>query len=205
MTQTIEQLQAKNAELAAEVARLKATPPNQRQDLHCVVSDISAECRELRQQLAIAEAHNARLREALENHSGNYKLSKAECAVINDLLDKPASREALDAYVAEKVKELFIPVRIDYGDGDGDVAFGNDHQVRRLKKWLDKFFAQKQQISELAAELLTIEQETAEAIAKYLLHQKINQLVEDDYTEGLESGFGYAEDGVRSGAWKEFK
>lgn len=47
-----------------EIERLKTTPPDQRQDLHCVVSDISAECRELRQQLALYSAENSGLHEA---------------------------------------------------------------------------------------------------------------------------------------------
>lgn len=56
-------------------------------------------------QLAASQLHAKQLREALENHSGNYKLSKAECKIINDLLDKPHDTSALDAYVSEKVKD----------------------------------------------------------------------------------------------------
>ncbi len=59
---------------------------------------------QLRAQLAASQLHAEQLREALENHSGNYKVSKAECKIINDLLDKPHDTSALDAYVAEKVK-----------------------------------------------------------------------------------------------------
>ena len=59
----------------------------------------------MQQDLAASQLSEKRLREALENHSGNYKLQKAECKVIDDLLSQPTSTEALDAYVAEKVKE----------------------------------------------------------------------------------------------------
>ena len=65
----------------------------------------------LKTQLAESQAYAEQLREALENHSGNYKLSKAECKIINDLLDKPHDTSALDAYVAEKVKEALSTIK----------------------------------------------------------------------------------------------
>lgn len=72
-------------------------------------SERQANC-ELTEQLAAEQLNNKLLRKALENHSGNYKLSKAECSVINELIDKSASTETLDKYVAEKVnaKQLLI-------------------------------------------------------------------------------------------------
>lgn len=53
----------------------------------------------LQKQLAAEQAKNVGLREALENHPGNYKLSKDECAKINALLDAPSDDSALEAIV----------------------------------------------------------------------------------------------------------
>ena len=46
-----------------------------------------------------------------------------------------------------RLKEITIPVNIDYGDGAEEVAYGNKHQAARLKKWLDKYFSQKGQLA----------------------------------------------------------
>ena len=54
-----EQLAAATAErdrLRAEVERLRSTPPDQREDLHCVVSDLTRECDQLRARVAEPEA-----------------------------------------------------------------------------------------------------------------------------------------------------
>ena len=47
--------------------------------------------------------------EALENHSGNYKLSKSECVTHNAAID--ALREALNASLAEQptTQPLVVP------------------------------------------------------------------------------------------------
>jgi chromosome segregation ATPase len=52
---------------------------------------------------AESEAREAKLREALENHSGNYKLTKAECAEINAVIQQAESQNdtALREYVAK--------------------------------------------------------------------------------------------------------
>ena len=59
------------------------------------------------QRIAELEAEVMRLREALENHSGNYKLSKTECRVINDLLSTPFTPTALNELI-EKVERRTI-------------------------------------------------------------------------------------------------
>lgn len=114
----IEQLQAKNAELTAEVELL-------REDKRSLYQNYEQQ----RQQLAIAEAQNVSLREALRNlddycdpanHTSFCECDPTvgyQCAVCHwpliqevaearEALSLPASREALDAYVAEKVKEI---------------------------------------------------------------------------------------------------
>lgn len=74
---------------------------------------------DLRDQLAAEQAKNVGLREALDNHSGNYKLSKEECAKINALLDPPSDTSELEAYVikaGEKMQEKCCVAlrRLDY-------------------------------------------------------------------------------------------
>ena len=114
MTQTIEQLQARVRELEERICDLTACkwpdaytviPVKINGQLHATSQAINNEINSLRQQLAASQAYAEQLREALENHSGNYTLTKAECKVINDLLDQPTETSALDVYVAEKVKE----------------------------------------------------------------------------------------------------
>lgn len=54
-------------ELEREVERLKTTPPDKREDLRCVVSDLCGQVREARAERDALQADNARLLEALEN------------------------------------------------------------------------------------------------------------------------------------------
>lgn len=156
--------QAARADLVAENERLKATPPDQRQDLHCVVSDIAAECRELRDQLTAthtalaaveeknmqlsadftihyaqslnvarrlieSQARETKLRDALENHGGNYKLSKGECAKVNALLDAPrddsALREMIAGVYAECAKACRKEADVIVVDGKEERAYNN--------------------------------------------------------------------------------
>ena len=119
MTQTIEQLTARVRELEEENARLKEieqtndTLLDQLGDKNAALLDEVASQKHCyaeavahyEKQLAASQAYAEQLREALENHSGNYKLSKAECKIINDLLDKPHDTSALNAYVAKRVKK----------------------------------------------------------------------------------------------------
>ena len=88
------------ADLVAENERLKATPPDQRQDLHCVVSDIAAECRELHDQLtaartalAAAEADNERLRDVINMWVGIASNCSIEsgCCHCGDSMNNHAS------------------------------------------------------------------------------------------------------------------
>lgn len=145
MTQTIEQLTARVRELEEENARLNSSPTIEA--CRQMIRDKAViEASTLHEQLAAEQLNNKLLREALESV---IKVHGYESGIPVEAISTQASTEALDAYVAEKVKEAYIPVTIDYGDGAEDVAFGNEHQARRLKKWLDKFFAQKEQIATL--------------------------------------------------------
>lgn len=139
----IEQLTARVRELEEENARLKAECDDIKQVQF--PRKLDAVAAGWKKQLAAAQADNNRLRDAL----GAFAHRFPESEVARDALASPSDTSALDAYVAQKVKEAYIPVTIDYGDGAEDVAFGNEHQARRLKKWLDKFFAQKEQITTL--------------------------------------------------------
>lgn len=115
----------------------------------------------MQKQLAASQLRETQLRDALQTYIDEHEECQDEddwmammCSieahhVADEALALPADTSALDAYVAEKAKAAYIPVTIDYGDGPEDVAYGNEHQVRRLKKWLDKLFAQKEQIATL--------------------------------------------------------
>lgn len=104
------------ADLVAENERLKATPPDQRQDLHCVVSDIAAECRELHDQLtaartalAAAETRETKLRDELEKIAclGNGNMhgnSTVNCMAI-DALAQPRDDSALREMIAGVCEE----------------------------------------------------------------------------------------------------
>jgi len=52
------------------------------------------------------EAQIVGLRDALDNHSGNYKLSKEECAKINALLDTPSDTSALESMISKAGEKL---------------------------------------------------------------------------------------------------
>lgn len=158
MTQTIEQLQAKNAELEKEVESLTSgimcedcgdtgwqenavegryvcscvaeTEPYQllekevarlkeeENHLDGVVANWKETAVKLNKKLAIAEEHNMRLISALvatrDDLELRMKLAEDDSLNISnsvldqmlDAIDIPASREALDAYVAEKHTEL---------------------------------------------------------------------------------------------------
>lgn len=119
-------LEATIAEKDAEIERLKSTPPYQRQDLHCVVSDISAECRELRQQLVAEQAHIEVLREALEEIA-NWLV----CAPIASAIDMAQSFPHMYS-VAEKSLAI---------QSSTDALREHDEQVKaefieRSGKWL---------------------------------------------------------------------
>lgn len=120
----IEQLQAKVAELGAEVERLKRTNSsyanltkaqesqltNLRQRLYqlkgadsAIDSERQANC-DLTEQLAAEQLNNKLLRDALEFLNARI-VTMDLGGVVERALSPPASTEALDKYVAEKVKE----------------------------------------------------------------------------------------------------
>jgi hypothetical protein len=91
-----------------EIERLKATPPDKREDLRCVISDL---CRQVQErdaklasseQLAAEQLNNKLLREALE---AVIKVHGYKSGIPVEAISTQASTEALDKYVAEKVKE----------------------------------------------------------------------------------------------------
>ena len=121
-TDVIEQLQAKVAELGAEVERLKRTNSsyanltkaqesqltNLRQRLYqlkgadsAIDSERQANC-DLTEQLAAEQLNNKLLRDALE---AVIKVHGYESGIPVEAISTQASTEALDKYVAEKVKE----------------------------------------------------------------------------------------------------
>ena len=60
----------------------------------------------LREQLAALAEQNEKLKGALENHSGNYKLTRAECASINAILSLPdLATPVLNRIRAEAMEE----------------------------------------------------------------------------------------------------
>jgi hypothetical protein len=66
------------------------------------LAEMNAEIKRLNKNLlwsmqctAESEARERQLREALENHSGNYRLTKAECLAVNALLEQPTDATAL--------------------------------------------------------------------------------------------------------------
>ena len=65
-----------------------------------------SEWEKMQEQLAALAEQNAKMREALENHSGNYKLTRAECASINAILSLPdLATPALNKIKAEAYRE----------------------------------------------------------------------------------------------------
>ena len=67
----------------------------------------SPKVKTLTAQVAALELEVARLRNALENHSGNYKLTKDECRKMDALLSTPFSPTALNKMI-EKVEKITI-------------------------------------------------------------------------------------------------
>ena len=90
MTQTIEQLTARVRELEEENARLNGRP-----------IPLST-WQKMEQQLAASQAYAEQLREALELLN---KVSNIGCDRVEKALALPRDTSALDAYVADKVKE----------------------------------------------------------------------------------------------------
>lgn len=92
-------------QLTAEVERLKKAVIDTEEMRGATIRDME----DYRQQLASAEEHNARLREFLEKLSclgnGDRHGNSIDNCIAIEALSIPASREALDAYVAEKVKD----------------------------------------------------------------------------------------------------
>lgn len=89
----LEQLTARIAELEAENAKL-----HEQVDLQVPKMAFT----QLKEQLAAEQLNNKRLRKALE---AVIKVHGYESGIPVEALSTPASTEALDAYVAEKLKE----------------------------------------------------------------------------------------------------
>ncbi len=78
--------------LAAEVRRLRTTPPEKRQDLHCVVSDISVQCRDLSAALMSVARTLSYYREA----GTDPGYARAALTQISAALDMPDVTEAFN-------------------------------------------------------------------------------------------------------------
>ena len=104
MTQTIEQLTARVRELEEENARL-----HEQVDLQIPAIAF----KQLTEQLAASQAYAEQLREALETLN---KVSNIGCGCVEKALSLPHDTSALDAYIAEKVKEA-ISTQKEYYEG----------------------------------------------------------------------------------------
>lgn len=117
----LEKLQMENAALNEQVAHLQ-------NDVEFTtvarVKDYKQQSATITQQAAVIE----QMREALENHSGNYKLTKAECKAINEVLalqPSPEILEARDQRIAEACEKLCLhEASIAMSDGDTELAKG---------------------------------------------------------------------------------
>ncbi len=131
----------------AEIERLKATPPDKREDLRCVISDLCQQVRDrdaeieiLRHNLDTEERNHAveiaardlvisQLKEAIDS-TGSYKTSE----VLTAAIALQPSTEALDAYVAQKERERYgEPVGQYVGEsdqGDDCIYLYGDQKLR---------------------------------------------------------------------------
>ena len=107
MTQTIEQLTARVRELEEENARLKAECDDIKQVQF--PRKLEAVAAGWKKRLAAEQLNNKLLREALEFLDSRI-VTMDLGGVVERALSHPASTEALDKYVAEKVKEATLPV-----------------------------------------------------------------------------------------------
>lgn len=98
----VEQLTARIAELEEENARLRTVPMKYRR--MAFNAQLQDENNELRAQLAAEQLNNKRLREALEFLNARI-VTMDLGGVVERALSLPASTEALDKYMAVKVKE----------------------------------------------------------------------------------------------------
>ena len=124
MTQTIEQLQAKVAELEEENARLVKLDAKRKKQLSdfddviddlnvavsCInpVEDLKRAVANLKEQAAASQAYAEQLREAIDRvRSGAAALGLDRIFdIATEALALPRDTSTLDAYVAEKVKEV---------------------------------------------------------------------------------------------------
>jgi len=90
-------LYAAPPDLAAKVAELESENAALRSLANNAITTLKAERDEL-------SAQNAQLREALENHQGNYKLTKSEAAVVEAALEANNSADWLRKHDAEVLR-----------------------------------------------------------------------------------------------------
>lgn len=67
---------------------------------------LSARIAELERDVAARDLVIKQLQHTIENHSGNYKLTKSECAEINRVVELQPTTAALDSHVAERIAKL---------------------------------------------------------------------------------------------------
>lgn len=97
------------------------------------IRGLEAENARLREELAAAQATIEQMGEALENHSGNYKLSKSECEKINAILAIPTN---LDAMHEDRARECERLMKIAHKKLDTATAFwlyveAADHRAKK--------------------------------------------------------------------------
>lgn len=76
------------AERDAEVRRLKTTPANKREDLHCVINDLAEQVREREQRIEELERQRNRLVTALQAETGKLVACEKRQAVLVEALEE---------------------------------------------------------------------------------------------------------------------
>ena len=100
----VDQLQAKVAELAEEIERLRADNIAFARNLKGKSATTGATYEHICTQLAAEQLNNKRLRKALE---AVIKVHGYESGIPVEAISTPASTKALDAYVKQKIKEYY--------------------------------------------------------------------------------------------------
>lgn len=112
MTQTIEQLTARVAELEAEVERTNDAFEQEHKACHDLIEKVIPN---INKQLAAAQLREKVLTDALNDvgraldakfYIGDFKAMKAIGEIVSEALSTSADTSALDAYVAEKVNKI---------------------------------------------------------------------------------------------------
>jgi len=125
---------AARGRLEAEVAALKKQLAQYAEQLDHAFAHKQQQAT-IAQQAAVIE----QMREALENHSGNYKLTKAECKVINEVIAQQASPEILEARdqrIVEAIEKMAVALKYSEASSNTDrlINQGIGHVIAATKQ-----------------------------------------------------------------------